>query len=181
MAATLLFDQKTSLAPMRQALSIQDLAETMRDNALAQARQKFSISGDVDLQTLFGLPAFLDAFKHALACGVAGVLAENDPSVQQVYTYDPSMNPDSESGDDLPPSATIHLLICVSQPSAALEALIASLDQALAAKLETVPSAEFAKRTSFLDVNLLTDEAAQRGTGYAALLTSLFAPPLRIW
>jgi len=73
------------------------------------------------------------------------------------------------------------MLVRVSQPSAALEALIVSLDQTLVAKLETLPSAEFAKRTSFLDVNLLSDEAAQRGTGYAALLTSLFAPPLRIW
>ncbi|MEW5718917.1 MAG: hypothetical protein AB1817_09850 [Chloroflexota bacterium] len=175
------FDQKTTLAPMRQSLSIQELAESLRDNAVAQARQKFSILGEDDLQTLFDMPAFLNAFKHALGCGVAQVLAENDPAVQQVYTYDPSTNPDCESGDDLPMSATIHLLVRVSQPSAALEALIASLDQALTAKLAQLPSAEFAQRTCFLDINLLSDEDAQRGAGYAALLTSLFAPPLRIW
>jgi len=179
--AKILFDQKTTLAPMRQALSIQELVEMMRDDALAHAQRQFATLGNVDAQTLFAKPAFLDAFKHALACRIAGVLAENDPSVQAVYTYDPSANPDSESGEDLPVSATVHLLVRVSKPSAALEALITSLDQALVAKLPVLPSAQFAKRTSFLDVNLLTDEDAQRGAGYAALLTSMFAPPLRIW
>jgi hypothetical protein len=181
MIRTILFDEKTTLAPMRQTLSIQDLAEMIRDDALAQARRQFATLGDVDLQTLFDKPAFLDTFKYALACKIAGVLAEQDPSVQAVYTYDPSANPDSESGSDLPVSATVHMLVRVSKPSAALEALITSLDEALVAKLPVLPSAKFAKRTSFLDVNLLSDENAQRGTGYAALLTSLFAPPLRIW
>lgn len=181
MTLPILVNKKATLAPMRQALSIQEIAEMMCDEALAQARQQFATLSEVDLQTPFDRPAFLDAFKHALACKIAGVLAEHDPSVQAVYTYDPSMNPDSESGEDLPVSPTIHLLVRVVKPSAALEALIASLDEALVAKLPALPSAKFAKRTSFLDVNLLSDEHAQGGTGYAALLTSLFAPPLRIW
>lgn len=176
-----LLEQKVTLAPMRQALSIQELAATLRADAFAHARQQFATRGDLDASALFALPAFITAFKHALACRIAETLAQNDAAVQAVYTYEPSLNPDSDSGEDLPVDATIHLLVRVSRTSAALETFIAALDQALTTVLSELPSAEFAQRTSFLDVNLLTDEDAQRGTGYAALLSSLFAPPLRIW
>lgn len=176
-----LFAQKTTLAPMREALSIQELAARLREDALAHARRRWGAHADTEVSVLLAQPAFLELFKHALASRVAETLARNDASVQAVYTYDPSMNPDSECGADLPVDLTLHLLVRTTQPSAALEALIASLDRALTEALGTLPSAEFAQRTSFLDVNLLSDEAAQRGTGYAALLSSLFAPPLRIW
>ncbi|MDE3090241.1 MAG: hypothetical protein KGJ80_12740 [Chloroflexota bacterium] len=182
MATTILSEEKIAFAPTRKVLPMQALAETLRDDALTQARAKSSaFQRGADLRTLLAVPTFLDAFKHALARGIARTLAENVQFVQAVYTYDPSANPDSESGDDLPVRVTVHLLVLVSKPSAALEALILSLDQALTAKLSELPSDTFAQRTSLLDVNLLTEEDARCGVGYAALLSSVFAPPLRIW
>jgi len=182
MATTILSEEKVAFAPTRKVLPMRDLAETLRDDALTQARGKFSaLQRGADLRALLDLPGFLDAFKHALACGIAKALAENAQFVQAVYTYDPSINPDCESGEDLPVSATVHLLVLVSKSSAALEALIVSLDEALTGKLRELPSNKFAQRTSVLDVNLLTEQDVQRGVGYAALLSSVFAPPIRIW
>lgn len=182
MVSTILSEEKTVFAPTRKVLPMQDLAEALRDTALTQARGKCSaFQREQDLKTLLDDPAFLDAFKHAVACGVARALVENAQFIQAIYTYDPSSNPDSESGEDLPVSVTVHLLVLVSQPSAALGTLIESLDQALTGKLRELPSDKFAQRTSVLDVNLVTERDVQQGVGYAALLSSVFAPPIRIW
>ena len=182
MVTTMSATQTRSIAPARVVLPMPDLAEQLRSDALAHARQKMALAQrEEDLKTLLALPAFLDAFVHALASGIAAALAENDQFVQAVYTFDPSLNPDSESGDDLPVSGTVHLLVRVTKPSAALDAFIASLDQALTAQLRELPSTKFAQRTSVLDINLLTEEDVRLGAGYAALLSSVFAPPIKVW
>jgi hypothetical protein len=72
-------------------------------------------------------------------------------------------------------------LVQVAKPSAALEVLIVSLDKELTAKLRALPSTRFAERASVLDVNLLTEEDVRLGTGYAVMLSSVFAPPLKVW
>lgn len=130
MVTTMLSNQTIAVAPPRVVLPMQDLAKRLTGDAVTQPRQKLALSQrNEDLQTLLDAPVFINAFVHALACGVAEALAENDKFVQAVYAYDPSLNPDSESGDDLPASGTVHLLVTVTKPSAALEAFIASLDQ----------------------------------------------------
>ncbi len=91
------------------------------------------------------------------------------------------MNPDSESGEDMPMEATVHLLALVAAPSAALESFVAALDSALTASLKELPSPLFASRESVLDVNLITEKDVRLGLGYAALLSSVFAPPLKVW
>ena len=179
---TTISNEAITTTPAHKVSPMHALTDRLQSNAIAQARQKVAISQrGAELETLLDVPAFLDAFVHALARGIAEVLAENDKFVQAVYTYDPSINPDSESGDDLPVSATVHLLVRVSKPSAALEAFIASLDTALTAKLRELSSSQFAPRTSMLDVHLITEEDVQLGRGYAALLSSLFAPPIQVW
>jgi hypothetical protein len=182
MVTTMSATQTRSIAPARVVLPMPDLAKQLSADALARARQKMALAQrEEELKNLLALPAFIDAFVHALAIGIAGALAENDLSVQAVYAHDPSLNPDSESGDVLSPSGTVHLLVQVTRSSAALEAFIASLDQALTAQLHELPSPKFAQRTSVLDINLLTEEGVRLGTGYAALLSSVFAPPIKVW
>jgi hypothetical protein len=182
MVTTMISNRTTTVAPVRMVLPVQDRAERLTGDAVAQARQRMALcQRDEDLKTLLGVPAFLNAFVHALGCGVAQALAENDQFVQAVYTYDPSLNPDSESGDELPASGTVHLLVRIAKPSAALEAFIASLDKALTAKLRELPSNTFAQRTFVLDVNFLTEDDVRLGAGFAAMLSSVFAPPIKIW
>jgi len=174
--------QKTEEAHTIQVTPLQEVAETIRIDALALAQERLTgATRGLELKRLFRYPDFVDAFKHGLASGVANALSANDPHVEVVYTYEPSANPDSELGNDLPVDATVHLLVKVQSPSLALEAFIAALDRALTAELKGLPSPKFAQRESILDVNLITEKDIEEGRGYAVILSSLFAPPLKIW
>jgi len=165
-----------------QVLHLEEVAETIRDDALAQARKKIgALRRGANLAGLLERPDFLDYFKYGLASGVANVLAANDQNVQAVYVYDPALDAGSEAGEDPPRDVGVHLLVWVTTPSAALEALIASLDRALAASLKDLPAPGFRQRESILDVNLLSDDDMRRGVNYAGLLKGLFAPPLPVW
>jgi len=163
-------------------LSLDEVVETIRDDALAQARRKLdALWQGRDLSTLLRRHDFFDYFKYGLASSVAKVLAANDDSVQAVYAYDPSINQESEVDDDLPQDAGVHLLVLVTTPSPALSAFVAALDRALTASLKDLPSPRWSQRVSVLDVNLVTEEDVRRGANYAGLLSGVFAPPLRIW
>ena len=161
---------------------LQEVVETIREDALilAQDRLTDAMRG-LDLKHLFRRPDFVDNFKYELASGVATALSDNDPRVEAIYTYEPSANPDSELGNDMPVDATVHLLVKVQVSSAALVAFIAALDRALTASLRDLPSPKFAERESVLDVNLITGKDIEEGRGYAVILSSVFAPPLKIW
>ena len=166
----------------QQVTSLDEVAETIREAALAAAREKLSApQRSLDLASLLCRPDFFERFKHGLATAVSQTLAANDSHVQATYVYEPSANPDIETGTDLPPEAALHLLVLVTQPSAALEAFVAALDRALTATLKTLPSNLFAQRESVLDVNVITEKDVRLGLGYAAMLASVFAPPLKVW
>ena len=165
-----------------QVLHLEEVAETIRDDALAQASDKIgALRRGADLAGLLTRPDFLDYFKHGLALGVASVLAANDQNVRAVYVYEPALDAGSEAGEDPPRDTGVHLLVRVTTPSAALETLIASLDQALTASLKHLPAPGFRQRESVLDVNLIGDDDFGRGVNYAGLLKGLFAPPLQVW
>ena len=160
---------------------LDDMAETIRADALTLAREKLGLpQHGSNLVSLLRQPGF-DYFKYGLAMGVSNALAANDPNVQAIYAYDPSTNADSETEEEITPDATVHLLVQVTMPSAALQAFIASLDRALLASLKDLPSPRFAQRESVLNVNLITEDDIRHGANFAGLLSGVFAPPLKIW
>ncbi len=159
---------------------IDEVAETIRNDAVEFARQQVD-GEDAGLISLFTRRDFFESFKYGLASRAAEVLAAADDNIQAAYEYDLDMNPDAEIGGELPLDATMRLLVHVSTPSAALQAFITALDRALLASLRELPSPLFRERAFILDVNLITDQDIRQRTGFAKLLTSPFAPPLRIW
>lgn len=177
-----LSDTKTRLGK-KQISSIFETAETIRDNALKQARMKMlPRERDAELARLLQHRGFVDYLKHSLAQEVAQVLASYDQRVQAVYLFEESSNPDAETEEYLPSiDLTVHLLALVTSASAALEAFISSLDRALTEVLVDLPSDQFNKRSSFLDVLPVTEKDVEQGQGYAKLLSSFFARPLIIW
>jgi hypothetical protein len=182
MATTVVPTQRVEVESEIKVLPLDEVAETVRDDALAlaQARLSAPLAG-LELKRLLRRPDFVDNLKYGLASGVANALSANDPRVMAVYVFEPSANPDSELGNDMPVDATVHLLVLVKSSSAALEAFISALDRTLTASLRSLPSPKFAERDSILDVNLLTEKDVESGRGYAVLLSSVFAPPLKIW
>jgi len=165
-----------------QVPSLDEVAETIRDDALASARVKlWAPERGSELARLLARPDFLDYFKYGLALGVSNALSAGDQKVRAIYVYDPSSNADSEAGEEMPQDVTVHMLVWVDAPSAALEAFIGAVDRALTASLKQLPSPRFAQRGSILDVNLVTDDDIRRGVNYAGLLSGVFALPLKVW
>ncbi len=176
---TQLHEELTATATLT-VTPITDVAETIRNDALEFARQQVD-GEDAGLMSLLDRYDFFDSFKYGLTLRIAQVLAATDRNVLGVYTYDVDMNPDAEIGGELPLDATARLLIHVSTPSAALQAFISALDRALLLSLKELPSPLFKERAFILDVNLITNQDIQQRIGFAKLLTSPFAPPLKVW
>jgi hypothetical protein len=162
--------------------SMDEVAETIRNDALELACQALPGKPHADdLYRLLRQADFFNRLKHQLGVNVAQVLAANDPRVLAVYSYDPSANPDGESGEELPLDATLHLLVLVSCPTAGLQSFVEALDRALALSLKYLPHTGFALRDSVLDVAFVTETEARQRSGLGALLSSIFAPPLPVW
>jgi hypothetical protein len=171
---------RQELTPTLTVTPIDDVAETIRNDALEFARQQVD-GEDAGLISLLGRRDFFESFQYGLVSKVAEVLAATDRNILAVYTYDVDMNPDAEIGGELPLDAAARLLVHVSTPSAALQAFISALDRALLTSLKELPSPLFKERVFILDVNLITDQDIQQRIGFARLLTSPFAPPLKVW
>lgn len=174
--------KRTGQLPTERVGSLKETMGTMRNNVINHARMKMPLPlQNEELSRLFERRDFIQYFRHALAHEIALVLGTYDQHVQAVYLFDESINPDAETEDYLPQvDLTIHLLLKVTSNSAALGAFITSLDRALTEELREMPGS-FAGYTSFLDVIPITEQAIQERRGYAALLSSIYARPLKVW
>lgn len=158
------------------------IAKRICSEAMVKTYDKLApVEQELSLENLLQRRELFQSFKYSLAKGVAETLAANDRRVQAAYLLEPSVNADAETEEDLPLEATIHLVVVVETTSAALEALIASLDRGLTQCVQELPSPLLANRRSILDVSLVTEEAVKQKTGSANLLFSIFAPPLKLW
>jgi hypothetical protein len=163
-------------------MHLESIAKRICHQAVVETYDKLvPVEQELSLECLLQRRALFQSFKYGLAKGVAETLAANDKRVRTVYVIEPSANPDAEVEEDLPLEVPIHLVVVVETTSAALEALIASLDRGLAQCLRELPSPLLADCRSILDVNLVTEEAVRYKTGSAKLLSSIFAPPLKLW
>lgn len=162
--------------------SLKNTIETIRNNAITHSRMKMPAQlQNEELPRLLKRRSFVQYFRHALAYEIAQVLGTVDQHVQAVYLFDEAINPDAETEDYLPHvDLTIHLLLKVTSNSAALDAFITSLDRTLTEDLRKMSDA-FAGYTSFMDVIPITEHAIQERRGYAALLSSIYAHPLKVW
>ena len=168
--------------PINQVTQLQELALKIQNEALAQAYAKMvPVQQALGLEYLLKNRDFFQSFKYYLAEGVAKTVGANDRQLQAVYLFEPSTNPDAETGECLPLEATIHLLIVVSNPSAALDIFVEALDNGLTRHLNQMPSPLLAKCSSILNAIVLSKEAVDQRQGYASLVSSILAPPFKLW
>jgi len=174
-------DKMTGKLTTAQVSHLAEVAETIRDDAMAMACRKLLIFYSPEVKSLLERPDFVDRFKYGLASGVAGVLGASDQRVRAVYIQDTVDNPENEVAAEMPPDVTVSLIVLVTTTSAAMESFIASLDRALIASLKELDSPRFTKRDFILDVIVVTEEEARLGIGYGHMLKSIFTPPLKVW
>jgi hypothetical protein len=159
-----------------------EVAETIRDDALVWARSRLGIlDRGLELENLFELPRFVDRFNYGLAKGVAKSIAANDQRVQAIYLFGSELSSDIETGCELPTEVSVHQLVLVNAPSAALESFIVSLDRALVECLKELPTRLYKECEWILDVKLITEHDVENGIGYACFLGSTYSPALEIW
>ena len=175
-------ERETKIEAPTQVTRLQEAAETIRDNALSAARSRLPVrQQDAALEELLQLPVFLNSFKYGLAEGVTNVIVANDGNVQAVYHFEESTNPDSETEEAMAVDMSVHLLLLVDSNSAALNAFIESLDGTLTGLVRELPSPLLANHTSIINVIPITQEDVDNRRGYGALLSSIFARPVKLW
>lgn len=165
-----------------QVTPLEKIAKKICKEALAEAYTwLMPVQQELGLEYLFQYRNFVQSFKYSLAKRVAQTLAQHDKRVQAVYWFESAANPDAEVSESLLGEATLHLLVLVETSSAALDTFVAALDRGLIQCLKEMPPSLFTECPLLLDVNLVTPEAVERRTGLANLLSSIFAPPLKLW
>ena len=159
--------------PMEQVTPVvwhlSEVAESVCLEAVKLVRQHLpELRAISHIETLVRRPDFIGPFKCGLAVCLGKVLGANDSRVRAVFHYDPA-------------DAELHLLVLVTQPTAALTAFLAALDRAMAIELRNLHVPEFADRDRALDVHLITPKDVRLGLGDAALLSAVRAAPIRVW
>lgn len=165
-------------------LYLQDAVKALCEEAVTTARSKLIVrEQEKPLEELFTQRNFFEHFKYALTKDIVDLLVENNSHVEAVYLTSPSGNPDEneEAGGETPAEPTIHLLLKVDSPSAALGAFAESLERALLENLKELPTKMYAERDFVLAVNIVSAEDVAQNRGYAVLLRSIYAPPLKVW
>jgi hypothetical protein len=148
---------------------LSEVAESVRQDAVKMARPFVAEAEALtQVEALIRRPDFIGPFKCALAACVARVLGANDTRIRAVYSYDLT-------------DPVIHLLVLVTQPTAALTAFVAALDRAVTTELRGMHLPEFAQCDAILDVSPITAKDVRLGIGPAALLSSVRSAPIRIW
>ena len=163
-------------------ININDTAEEIINRSINETRDKVSLfDQDRDLSLLLQDKVFTDQFHYILAGNIANELSNNDANIQSVYLFDPSANPGLESGDFLPVDPCLHLLLVVEKVSAGLNAYLAAFDRAITEVMNKMPSPNCSGIHSFMDAILITNQDIESRKGYAALISSIYSPPLRVW
>jgi len=162
--------------------SLQETAETIQGDTLQHARARFyRFNEEAPLGELMQQPQFFEYFKFELANCLGETIAAHDEQVQEVYYFDPNLNPDAQTESDLPLDPTVNLLVLVKSKTAALQSFIKALDSALTQQVRSLPSPLLADLNATLNAILISEEDVVNGCGYAVLLKSLYNRPRRLW
>jgi len=121
--------------------------------------------------------------RYALAQGVAEYLGAVDDTVKAIYTYEPEY---ATMVDEPVPgrpnlSPAFNLIARVSRKTAAFSSVVAVVQSALAQEYGRLGCPKANAMCCELDVKLADDDEVQRGTGYGALINSLYVRPIEIW
>lgn len=118
-------------------------------------------------------------FQYALAQHAAYYLASFDEEITAAYMYDYEATPEDQNFGQMQALSPVHLIVSVRRKTEALFSLAASLDRALAERYAS--QAGLSKTGHLLDVQVIDEADVQRGTGYGALLNSIYHRPMLVW
>jgi len=117
---------------------------------------------------------------YSVAKQASAALGDLDPEIKAIYTLDYDATPHDLCFSEVNAGTSpIHLIVWVRRKTAALEALVASLDNALTQACNNALGRY--SINSLLDVQVVDDDQVEGRVGYGALLSSLHQRPIRVW
>jgi hypothetical protein len=117
---------------------------------------------------------------YCIAKQAAETIGALDENVRAVYTFDCEATPEDASLGEIARGAPlVHLLVWTQRKTAALDALLAALDRALARAYADMLGV--GRPAGLLDVQVVDDVQVGRRSGYGALLSSMYHRPVQVW
>ena len=150
--------------------------------SIQQARSKMAFyMKELPIAELFEEHAFVNRLKFFLSSNIGRVVAENDINSSAIYMFNPANNPSVAPDAFVPIDPSLHLILHVRKSTTGLIALLETLDQTLTNELRVLLPEKFENFESVIDVSIVTDKDIENQKGYAVVLQSLHAPPLKVW
>lgn len=123
-------------------------------------------------------PVAFNYYCHNIAKELGEVLGSWSKNIKVVYTcsYDEAAEDCLEKLSTFSP---VHMIIWAKQKNQALNALIETMDGAMVKHHRHLLGLD--KLEHMLDAQVVDDEDVKNRTGYAALLKSIYQPPIEVW
>ena len=156
--------------------------ESMMGKALKTSAHKMALS---DTETLVshlnkGNSMAINYFRYDVARELGEVLGKWDKNIKAVYFWDnDAASTAEESFQNKPVFSLIHMIIWSAKKTKALNALIEAIDRVIVQQFRGLTG--LTKLENVLDIQIIDDEDVRNRTGYAALLNSIYQPPIQLW
>jgi hypothetical protein len=162
-------------------IAIQDMVQS----ALAFSAQKTALPASAEVQQAVagGDCVACGYLRYALSKEIGEYLGTIDTSVQAVYAYEPEYAAGALHVDSAQPVVDngINLIVSVDRKNAALSSIVASLEDAIKEGVKSLLCSKANGSCYAFDVRVVDgDEVASR-RGYGALISSIYATPVRLW
>jgi hypothetical protein len=117
----------------------------------------------------------------SLARQISEYLGRVDRTVKSVYHYEPVEAPGVSPPENTPPYVGINLVVWVERKSAALSALLETLETVLKASQRNIGCADASPRCFSLDVKMVSDQEVQEQRGLGLLVERTFLRSTPVW
>jgi hypothetical protein len=156
--------------------------ESVLNKALKASAKKMALR---DVKALIacikeGDPVACSYCHYNVAKELGEVMGRMDSNIRAVYAYNFDDNLSDENyPQNALPFSLVHMIIWAGRKTKALGALIEALDRALVIKHRDLFGRSDLEHA--LDIQVIDDEDVKARTGYAALLKSIYQPPIEVW
>jgi len=175
-------DNEELSSPLARRLDPESTVESIVNKALKTSVNKMGLR---DVKALIacikqGDPRACSYCHYNIAKELGEALGCLDDNIKAVYAYDYDDNlSDANCAENTLPFSLIHMIIWAGRKTKALKALIEAVDRALVRNQRRLLG--ISELEHMLDIQIVDDEDVKTRTGYAALLKSIYQPPIEVW
>jgi hypothetical protein len=159
--------------------------QEMVGDALAFSAKKGALQDREDAQRaiLGGDCTVCGYFRYGLSKEMGAYLGAIDSSVQAVYSYEPEYAAGALHIDSAAPGVDrgINLIVSVDRKNHALDSIVASLEDAMKEAAQSLRCLNANGSCYAVDIRIVDGEELASRRGYGALVSSLYATPVRLW